>query len=367
MIETAISVVSSKALLTLFGTCDQHLHTIRDALGVSISAYDGQIHIEGEEAAVALLRRAFALGLNWVDSANGYTVSEERIGKALTTTERENIFVFTKGPGKTPEQIEEQIELSLERLQTDYIDVYQFHGVRAGAWEDMLTNGTVDRVVAYRDRGVIRHIGASSHAAPALLAAMDHPAIETVQWPFNFIMHDEAQEILAKCRVKGIGFIAMKPFGGGVFPHAGTCIRFLMQFPDIVADPGFETVAELEEVVALAESYAGLTDPDRQEMARLRGELCKRFCRRCGYCSPCPSGVEIVTLMNVPSFLKRLHPDKVFAEDRARAMETVQDCIDCGQCEEKCPYELPIRETIRREAQNYRQRRNEWLPAEKGA
>ena len=217
----------------------------------------------------------------------------------------------------------------------------------------MLSNGAVDLVLDFKSRGLIKHVAASSHTAAALLKAMDHPAVEAVQWPFNFVMYEDAREILSKCKAQDTGFVAMKPFGGGMFPNAGPCIRFLMQYPEIVSDPGFEKIEEVEEVVALAESYEGLSDEDQQQMQNLRGELGKRFCRRCGYCSPCPHGVEIIGLMTVPSFIKRLPPERVFTESRSKTIATVDNCTDCEECEEKCPYELPIRETMRMEAKNY--------------
>ena len=136
----------------------------------------------------------------------------------------------------------------------------------------------------------------------------------------------------------------MKPFAGGVLEDASLCVRFLMQYPDVALDPGFERAGEVEEVVALCEARAPLTEADRERIRGLRAELGTRFCRRCGYCMPCPEGVEIVTLMNMASFLKRFPPDKVLGGHTAAAVASHAACTDCGQCEEKCPYKLSIRE-----------------------
>ena len=306
-----------------------------------------------EEYGVKLVQKAVQLGMNWVDTANGYGESEERIGKALESFDRESVMIFTKGGGKTRGQLEEQIRLSLERLRVDYIDVYQFYGVRKEAWKEMLENGAVDLVVDYRERGVLRHVAASSHDSESLLIAMDHFSIEVVQWPFNFVVQDEASDILTKCREKNIGFIAMKPFGGGVFPEASPCIRFFMQYQDIVSDPGFEKIEQVEEVVNLAERVEQLSEQDRREMDVLRKELGRRFCRRCGYCMPCSNDVAITSLMTLPSMIKRLPPERVFTESSSESVASVGNCIECGECEEKCPYKLPIRERIREEAENY--------------
>jgi predicted aldo/keto reductase-like oxidoreductase len=306
-----------------------------------------------EDEAVEVVRRAVDLGINWIDTANGYTVSEERIGKALREYPRDRVLLFTKGGGKSPEALDEQIQLSLRRLQTDVIDVYQFHGVHSKAWKGMLDNGAVDLVLDYRRKGVIRHVAASSHDEASRLEVMDHPAIEVVQWPFNFVMHGEAIKVLEKCRERDIGFIAMKPMGGGRFPNAGPCIRFLMQYPEVAADPGFEKTWEVEEIVGLVDGFAGLTEEDRRELAQLQQELGKRFCRRCGYCSPCPQGVSIVGIMPLGSFIKRFPPSRVFNEATDKTVASLDKCIECGECEEKCPYDLPIREIMRAEVENY--------------
>ena len=306
-----------------------------------------------ETQAVELVQRAIDLGINWVDTANGYGVSEERIGKAIKKYPRDKILLFTKGGGKTPETLEEQIQLSLRRLQVDSIDVYQFHGVQSEAWTNMLANGAVDLVLEYRRKGVIRHVAASSHDEASLLKVMDHPVIEAVQWPFNIVMYDEAEEILRKCEEKDIGFIAMKPLGGGRFPSAGPCMRFLMQYPKVAADPGFEKFSELEEVVELVEKYRELTEEDRREMEQLRQELGKSFCRRCGYCAPCSQDVAIMGILPLGSFIKRMPPEKVFNEASDRATASLANCIDCGECEEKCPYDLPVRELMKTEVEAY--------------
>jgi predicted aldo/keto reductase-like oxidoreductase len=305
----------------------------------------------GEQQAVKVIRRALDGGLNWIDTANDYGNSEERIGKAIKKYPRSDVLVFTKGTGRDPKALREQIELSFERLQTDYIDLYQFHIVPdEETWRSMLDNGAFDLVREYREKGRIRHIGASAHSRDAARVVIEHPEIEVLQFPFNFIVEDQGRELVDACRAKDIGFIAMKPLGGGALQDASACIRYLLAVPGIAADPGFEHIEEVEEVLSLWKEGAGLSEENRRSIERLRRELGTRFCRRCGYCQPCPQGVQIVTLMTMDTLVKRFPVDRLSEDWIAGAAESIEKCIECGECEQKCPYKLSIIEEIRRGA-----------------
>jgi predicted aldo/keto reductase-like oxidoreductase len=308
-----------------------------------------------EQQAIKVLRRALEGGLNWIDTANGYGTSEERIGKAIKKYPRSDLLVFTKGGGRDSKALREQIELSFERLQTDYIDLYQFHNVLdPGLWQTMQENGTFDLVRQYRETGKIRHIGASAHNREAARAVIEHPEIEVLQFPFNFIVEDQGRELVDACCAKDMGFIAMKPFGGGALDDASACIRYLLSIPDIVADPGFEHIAEVDEVLSLWKEGAPLSEENRQSIERFRRELGTRFCRRCGYCQPCPQGVQIVSLMTMETLVKRFPADRLSEDWIAGAAESIEKCIECGECEQKCPYKLSIIEEIHRGAEAFR-------------
>jgi len=304
-----------------------------------------------EQQSISVIQRALDGGLNWIDTANDYDNSEERIGKALKKYSRSDVLVFTKGGGRNPKALREQIELSFRRLQTDYIDLYQLHNILdPELWKKMQENGTFDLVREYREKGKIRHIGASAHTREAALAVIEHPDIEVLQFPFNFVVEEHGKKIVEACRSKDIGFIAMKPFGGGALENASACIRFLFSVPDVVADPGFERTEEVEEVLSLWKEEAPLSAENRQTIERIRRELGTRFCRRCGYCEPCPQGVQIVSLMTMETLVKRF-PTHRFSEPWIEgAGKSVENCIKCGECEEKCPYKLSIMEEIRRGA-----------------
>jgi predicted aldo/keto reductase-like oxidoreductase len=308
-----------------------------------------------EQQAVKVIQRALDGGLNWIDTANDYGNSEERIGKAIRKYPRSTVLVFTKGTGRNPEALKEQIELSFKRLQVDYIDLYQFHIVPdRETWKIMQENGSFDLVREYREKGRIRHIGASAHSRDTAREVIEHPEIEVLQFPFNFVVEDEGRELVDACRREEIGFIAMKPLGGGALEDASACIRFLLGIPNIVADPGFEHIEEVDEVLSLWKEGAALSEENRRTIARLRRELGTRFCRRCGYCQPCPQGVKIVSLMTMETLVKRFPAGRLAEDWIAGAAESVEKCIECGDCEEKCPYELSIMEEIRRGAESFR-------------
>jgi predicted aldo/keto reductase-like oxidoreductase len=214
----------------------------------------------------------------------------------------------------------------------------------------MQDNGAFDLVRKYREEGKIRHIGASTHSRDTALAVIEHPEIEVLQFPFNFIVEDQGREIVDACRTKNIGFIAMKPFGGGALQDASACIRYLLAIPDIVADPGFEHIEEVDEVLSLCKEAAPLSEENEQTIERLRRELGTRFCRRCGYCLPCPHGVHIVSLMTMETLVKRFPVYRFSEAWIEEAGRSIENCIECGECEEKCPYKLSIIEEIHRGA-----------------
>ena len=313
-----------------------------------------------EDGAVRVIRAGVEAGIDWIDTAHGYGTSEERFGKALGHYDRSRVRIFTKGPARDPEAARTQLSTSLERLRTPYLDLYQFHQVpSADAWKTMKENGTVQVILEARERGEVRHVGVSAHNPDTALALVEDPVVETIQWPFNFMVEEEGRRVLEACRRHDVGFIAMKPFGGGMLDNASACVRFLLQFPEVAMDPGFEQEEQIVEVLSLvAEEDRGAVSPteaDRAVMERLKGELGTRFCHRCGYCSPCPQGVSIVPLMTMQSLIRRFSRGQVTSGWAKDAAASAERCTECGECESKCPYELQIRKGIRAGAAAFRE------------
>ncbi|MBU7028459.1 MAG: aldo/keto reductase [Theionarchaea archaeon] len=298
------------------------------------------------DEAIKVIQRALDLGVTFIDTALGYGTSEERIGKGIAGR-REEVILATKGGRRDKATTLEHIEMSLKRLNTDYIDLWQFHNVSTfEAYEQVIGPvGGMEGAQEALKAGKIRHIGVSSHNIDVALKMVSSGLFETIQFPFNFVTCEPADELVPLARQCDVGFIAMKPFAGGNLSDASLAIKYLLQFDNVVPDPGVEKIREIEEIVGIVNGSWELTSQDRQKMEEIRTELGTRFCRQCMYCMPCPQGVEIWLLMYVRN-LWRLWPPKEFFPWAKRVVESGKNCIQCGECEEKCPYNLPIREMI---------------------
>ncbi|MBA7678245.1 hypothetical protein ES703_86518 [subsurface metagenome] len=203
--------------------------------------------------------------------------------------------------------------------------------------------------------GVIKHIGITSHSRDVAKEAVKSDRFETIMFPFNFITSEAADDLIPLAREHDVGFIAMKPLAGGMLDNATIAFKYLLQFPDIVINVGIEKVTEIEEAVSILENPQAMTTAEQQEMERLRQELGTRFCRRCQYCQPCSEEIPITTVMTSASFAKRMPPERFFSGMVSEAMEKAANCTECGDCEERCPYHLPIREMIAEQVKWYRE------------
>ena len=302
------------------------------------------------DEAIKVIQHALDLGVNFIDTAIGYGDSEERIGKAIVGR-REQVFLATKGWAGDKTTTCEHIETSLKRLNTDYIDVWQFHGINTfERYEQILgPDGAMEAAQDALHVGKIRHIGFSSHSLEVALKAVASNYFETVQYPLNFIADEAVAELLPLTIKHDVGYIAMKPFAGGHLRDARLAMKFLLKFDHVLPDPGIETIAEIEELVAIVEHGPyELTPEDVRQMDAIRANLGKRFCHQCGYCLPCPQDVNIPMVMITPIMWK-LWPQHLFRDPDwwyLKAVETGRKCAECGICESKCPYQLPIRASI---------------------
>jgi predicted aldo/keto reductase-like oxidoreductase len=304
------------------------------------------------QAAQRVLRHAADRGINFFDTANAYRDSEEKIGCAFAGM-RDRILLATKTQRRDGSGVREHLEHSLKMLQTDYIDLYQLHQIaQARDWDAVSApGGALEEASRARAAGKIRYLGVTSHSLPMALRMVRSGLFDTIQFPFNFIEEDARHELLPAARQLGMGFIVMKPFAGGAIGNAGAACKFLRQHAGLLPIPGFESCAQIDEVLAFYETANRVTDQDRAVMDRCRQELGKRFCRRCEYCQPCPEGVMITPAMGYPIVVARM--SAAVAADFCRVpMDSVPRCTACGACIERCPYDLPIPEMLKA---NYRQ------------
>jgi len=300
-----------------------------------------------EPEAIGVVRRCLELGVTFLDTATGYTTSEERIGKALDGR-REGVVIATKTPARDRATALEHLNQSLRRLNVDVIDLWQLHNVSTfEAYEQVLgPGGALEAARQALEAGQVHHVGITSHSMDVALAAVTSGHFETVQFPFNFVTPEPAQKLVPLAQEHDVGFIAMKPMGGGILSDARLCIKFLLQFDGVVPDPGIQRLAEIEEIAAIVAGPWELTPQEWSAIEQIRAEMDTRFCRRCGYCEPCPQGVRISTVMNMQSFWQRMPAERLAAGWIAEAVAGAGACLECGECEDKCPYNLPIRDML---------------------
>ena len=305
------------------------------------------LRLESTEAE-SILRYAFDKGINFFDTANAYRDSEEKIGRAFAGM-RDKVVLATKTMRRDGKGALENLEQSLRMLRTDYIDLYQFHQVaQESVWEEICAPGGALAVLQKaKEAGKIRNLGITSHSRPMAAKLIQTGLFGTIQFPFNFIEEAAAQDLHPEARRLGLGILAMKPFAGGMIDNATIAFKYLRQFSDVLPLPGFDSVAAVDEVAGFYERENGLNADDEARMASYRQELGQQFCRRCEYCQPCPQGVMITPAMGYQVAARRMSP-RVSVEFSRAAMETVPRCIECGVCIQRCPYNLPIPEMLKK-------------------
>jgi predicted aldo/keto reductase-like oxidoreductase len=309
------------------------------------------------DEAVQVLRRAYDRGVTFYDTAHLYLDSEEKIGRAFAGL-RHRVVLASKtikrdGPGAL-----EELELSLRRLQTDYLDLYQFHQLSQETdYQSLIApGGALEAVRRAQEAGKVRHLGVTSHSLEMAIKLVQTGLFSTIQFPFNFIEMEPREELHPKARELGLGILGMKPFAGGVVDNARIVFKFLRQFPDIVPLAGWDSVDRVDEVLDFYEAENEVMAEDLALMEQYRQELGKLFCHRCEYCQPCPQGVNITPAMLYEIVAHRMGPTKAagFAE---KIMESVRLCEECGECAERCPYHLPIPEILKKNLALYEEHR----------
>ncbi len=302
------------------------------------------------EGTKPLIQKLMDAGVNYIDTARGYTVSEEYLGCALEGV-REQFVLATKSMARTKEAMEKDVATSLKNLRTDYIDLYQIHNPNAKDLEQVMApGGALEALQEAKAQGKIGHIGITLHSADLFRQAVELPWVETVMFPYN-IVETQGEELIAKCAEKNIGFICMKPLAGGAIEDGEIAMRFVVSNPNVtVVIPGMADENEIAQNVAAAANTAPLTAEEQEKVAQIRGFLGTNFCRRCNYCAPCSAGINIPGVFLFEGYYSRYNL-KEWALDRYSSLsKTASDCIGCGACEQRCPYNLPIREMMKRAA-----------------
>ena len=311
----------------------------------------GGIPIQRADAAntVAVVDALEKYGMNYLDTARGYTVSEEYLGAALEGR-REKFIVATKSMSRSYGAMKADVETSLRNLRIDCIDVYQFHNLPVSDFAQVFgPGGAAEALLEAKAAGKIRHIGATFHVADAMKLAVEEYGhiIETVMFPWN-IVETQGEAVLRAAREKGIGTICMKPLAGGNLEDHALALKFVAASDCIdVMIPGMGSPEEVARNAAAAEGFGPLTEEELTACEAVRRELGQSFCRRCGYCAPCTVGINIPSLFTLINY-QRKYDLAAWAKARYEATAIRADaCVDCGLCEGRCPYGLPIREMLK--------------------
>lgn len=307
----------------------------------------------GMEDAVSLLRKAREGGMNFFDTARFYTDSEEKLGEAFAGV-RDQIYLATKTMAQTAEEFWKDLELSLKNLQTDYVDLYQFHnppfcpkpGDGSGLYEAMLEA---------KEQGRIRHIGITNHRLKVAHEAIDSGLYETLQFPFCYLATEHELELVEKCKKAEMGFIAMKGLSGGLLTNSSAAYAFLAQFDHVLPIWGIQKEKELDEFLSYIENPPGMTEEIKRQIAKDKEELGLDFCRACGYCMPCPAGIEINTCARMSQLIRRSPSELQLTPEVQAKMKKVEECRHCGACKKKCPFGLDTPALLEKNYADYKE------------
>ena len=301
-----------------------------------------------EEKAVEVVSYALEKGMDFIDTSRVYTTSETRIGKALKETGKK-AAVATKSFNRTADGIQKDIETSLRELQLDYIDVYQCHGISNEEEYRQITSpeGAVSGLLKAKEQGLIGHLGITSHSLELLEKILDDGVFETIMVCFSFLEPAAREKVIPKALDKGVGILAMKPFSGGVIEAPEAALKWALSFPDILVLAGVEDKSLIDQNWKVFQGSYEITDEENQAIQEISREFDKKFCRRCDYCLPCPEEIPIQFVLGMRSLMKRMGSGALQTPLFKNMLEKAAGCSECGDCMEKCPYELPIPDMIK--------------------
>ncbi len=305
-----------------------------------------------DEAAEKLLWMAIDAGINFFDTGKTYGDSEVKLGRVLSKV-RDKVYIATKTPAKCAEDFWKDLESSLTRLQTDYIDVYQFHNPPFCPKPGDGT-GIYEAALEAKAQGKIRHIGISSHKLPIAKEIIESGLYEVLQFPFCYLATEEDMEIAEGCKKADIGFMAMKALAGGVINNAKAAFAYQNQFDYVVPVWGIQRESELQEFISFMNNPPAMDEEMQAVIAKDIEDLSGDFCRGCGYCLPCPAGIQINQCARMSLLLRRGNANNFLSPTWQENMKKIENCIQCGACRSRCPYGLNPPEMLKKHYEDYK-------------
>ncbi len=305
-----------------------------------------------KEDAVKLIRMAYEGGMDYFDTGITYGDSEKKLGEALEGV-RENVYLATKTKTATVEGFWKDLDTSLKNLRTDYIDVYQFHNplVCPKPGDGI---GLYEAALEAKEKGLIRHIGISNHRLQSAFEAVESGLYEVLQFPFSCLANEKDFELVEACKKAGMGFVSMKALAGGLITNARAAYAFQAQYDHVLPIWGVQREEELQEFISFTKNPPMMTEELMKVIEADKEFLKGDFCRGCGYCCPCPMGIEIHTCARMSVMIRKANTKAYLSEAWQEKMKKTETCIECRQCISKCPYELPIPEMLKKNYDDYK-------------
>lgn len=305
-----------------------------------------------QEDAVKLTRKAYESGITFFDTARSYSDSEVKLGEALDGI-RDKVIIATKTPSTTVEGFWKDLETSLNNLRTDYIDIYQFHNISFCPKPGDGT-GLYEAMLQAKEQGKIKHIGITNHRLSVANEAIDSGLYETLQFPFCYLATDKDLELVKRCKEKNMGFIAMKALSGGLITNSAAAYAYISQFDNVIPIWGVQRESELDEFISYIDNPPSMTEDIAALIEKDRNELLGEFCRGCGYCMPCPVGIEINNAARMSLMIRRAPSANWLTEDWQKKMKLIENCLHCGKCKGRCPYGLDTPTLLEKNYEDYK-------------